>query len=89
MPAHVRWLWLDLEGHAGFLAGLLPPDLPLLLRWHAGQYVQAALVQDIDLDAIPPQPRAHLQDLALADDSLGDPTGNTLLPVPRLWTMLV
>ena len=88
MPPHVLWLWLDLEDHAGFIGNFLPPDLPLLLRWRAGQCVQAALVQDIDLAAIPPQPRVCLQELTLAGESLVDPNENTLLTLPPLWEML-
>lgn len=88
MPAHVLWLWLDLEDHAGFIGSFLPPDLPLLLRWRAGQCVQAALVQDIDPAADPPQSRVRLQDLTLDSESLMDPNEHTLLALPPLWAML-
>ena len=88
LPAHVLPLWLDLEDHAEFLGGFVPPDLPLLLRWRAGQCIQAALVQHIDPVAVPPEPRVRLQGLMLAGDSLLDPNENTLLPLPPLWTAL-
>lgn len=88
LPAHILPLWLDLEDHAEFLGVFLPPDLPLLLRWRAGRCVQAALVRDIDLAAVPPQPRVRLQDLTLAGESLVDPKENMLLPLPPLWTAL-
>jgi thiol-disulfide isomerase/thioredoxin len=88
LPAHILPLWLDLEDHAEFLGGFLPPDLPLLLRWRAGRCVQAALVQDINPTAVPPQLRVRLQGLTLADDSLVDPKERPLLPLPPLWTAL-
>lgn len=88
LPEHVLALWLDLEDHAEFLGGFVPPDLPLLLRWRAGQCIQAALVQDIDPVAVPPEPRVCLQGLTLAGDSLLDPNENTLLALPPLWAVL-
>lgn len=45
--AHVAWMWLDLEDHAEFLGGFVPPDLPLLVRWRAGTRAQVAVVENI------------------------------------------
>jgi hypothetical protein len=47
-PAQVTWLWLDLEDHAEFLGNFLPDDLPLTLRWRAGQFLQAAVLESIE-----------------------------------------
>ncbi len=65
-PAQVTWLWLDLEEHAEFLGDFVPEDLPLLLRWRAGQLIQAAVLEAIDPTA---QPFERLRDLPLPADA--------------------
>jgi hypothetical protein len=85
MPVHMLSLWLDLEEHAEFLGGFVPPDLPLLLRWHQGQCVQAARVNNIDPEAADPTARVSLQTLELRGQQLVDPHDGTLLPLPQLW----
>lgn len=47
-PDSMTWLWLDLEDHAEFIGDFVPEDLPLLLRWRAGQLVQVAVLEGID-----------------------------------------
>ncbi len=69
-PAQVTWLWLDLEEHAEFLGDFVPEDLPLLLRWRAGQLVQAAVLEGILLEQ---QPAEQLRLLQLPADA------------PELW----
>jgi Thioredoxin len=51
-PASVVWLWLDLEDHAEFIGDFIPDDLPLLLRYRAGQIVQAAVIEDMGTDTL-------------------------------------
>jgi hypothetical protein len=85
MPAQVLCLWLDVEEHAEFLDGFVPPDLPLLLRWRQGQCVQAARVQNIDPQAADPAARVSLQALELQGQQLVDPHDSTLLALPPLW----
>lgn len=84
MPAHVVWMWLDLEDHADFLDGFIPPDLPLLLRWRQGVCVQAAVVDSIDRDAAPAD-RVRLKPLSLEDGGLRDPHQGGLVALPPLW----
>ncbi|ALV07679.1 thioredoxin family protein [Roseateles depolymerans] len=84
MPKHVVPLWLDIEDHAEFLNGFVPPDLPLLLRWQAGNCVQAAVIQDIDLKASPDE-RVRLQILTLGAQSLLDPDEQEPVQLPPLW----
>lgn len=84
MPTQVAWMWLDLEDHAEFLNGFIPPDLPLLLRWRQGVCVQAAIVEDIDLDA-PPAERVSLKPLAIEGSQVRDPHQGELTELPRLW----
>lgn len=85
MPKYVLPLWLDIEDHAEFLKGFVPPDLPLLLRWHAGNCVQAAVIEDIDPNALPQQ-RVRLRTLTLDDQSLIDPAADEPVQLPQLWT---
>jgi hypothetical protein len=84
-PEHVLWMWLDLEDHAEFLGGFVPPDLPLLLRWYQGQCVQAARVNNIDPEAADPAARVSLQTLDLQEQQLVDPHDGMLLQLPPLW----
>ncbi|WP_431286626.1 hypothetical protein [Roseateles chitinivorans] len=84
MPQHVAWLWLDLEEHADFLSGFIPPDLPLLLRWRNGMCVQAAVVVDIDPSASPFN-RVRLNPLPIEGSQLLDPHQGGLVELPRLW----
>ncbi|WP_431261970.1 thioredoxin [Roseateles chitinivorans] len=85
MPRHVLPMWLDLEDHAEFLNGFVPPDLPLLLRWRQGVCVQAAVVIDITPDA-PPAERVQLQPVAIEGTQIRDPHEDELLDLPSLWT---
>lgn len=85
MPSHVAWMWLDLEEHADFLSGFIPPDLPLLLRWREGICVQAATVVDIDPNATP-YDRVRLNSLTLQEGRLMDPHQGELVELPRLWS---
>lgn len=84
MPEHVVPMWLDLEDHAEFLNGFIPPDLPLLLRWRQGVCVQAAIVEDIDL-AAPPAERVSLKPLVIEGSQVRDPLQGELTELPRLW----
>lgn len=79
MPAQVAWMWLDLEDHADFLDGFIPPDLPLLMRWRAGQCVQVAVVEDIQPE-LPPAERVRLR--TLPSDGPDD------VAPPDLWESL-
>ena len=83
MPEHAAWLWLDLEDHADFLAGYIPPDLPLLLRWREGDCVQAAVVEDIAADG-PLAQRVRLK--PLVGEGAADPLATALPELPDLWT---
>jgi thiol-disulfide isomerase/thioredoxin len=88
LPAHILWLWLDLEDHAEFLGNFIPPNLPLLLRWRAGQCVQAAVLQDIDPTVIDPAQCVRMQPLVLQGEHLMDATDEFLMPLPALWQHL-
>lgn len=88
LPTHILPLWLDLEDHAEFLGGFVPPDLPLLLRWHQGQCVQAAVLQDIQPEATDPAQRVRLQPLQLQGEQIQDPNDNAQLALPPLWREL-
>ncbi|MDH0868132.1 hypothetical protein [Mitsuaria sp. GD03876] len=85
MPDHVLSMWLDLEDHAEFLNGFIPPDLPLLLRWRQGVCIQAAIIQDITLDAAPAD-RVKLQPLVMEDTRLLDPHQGEWVDLPLLWS---
>jgi len=85
VPPHVAWLWLDLEEHADFLSGFIPPDLPLLLRWRDGLCVQAAVVVNIDPDAAPFD-RVRLNPLSIEGAQLRDPHQGALIELPQLWS---
>lgn len=85
LPAPLIAMWLDLEEHAEFLDGFIPPDLPLLLRWRQGVCVQAAVIDDIALDA-PQDERVKLQPLAIEGTRVRDPHQGELIELPRLWT---
>lgn len=87
MGDHVLWLWLDLEDHADFLGGFIPPDLPLLLRWRQGVCVQAAIVEDIQPDRLPAD-RVRLKPLAVDGSALiAGPDGQDIATLPQLWAM--
>lgn len=88
LPEQVLPLWLDLEDHAEFLGDFVPPDLPLLLRWCAGQCVQAAVLQDIDPIAVEPAQRVRMQPLMVRGEHLVDATDEFLMPLPALWQRL-
>lgn len=88
LPAHILWLWLDLEDHAEFLGNFIPPNLPLLLRWRAGQCVQAAVLQDIDPVAVDAAQRVRMQPLILQGEHLVDAADEFWLPLPALWQHL-
>ena len=88
LPSHVLPLWLDLEDHADLLAGFVPPDLPLLLRWQAGCCVQAAVLEHIELAAVQPLQRVRLQALPVDGEQLTDPHDGTTLWLPPLWQTL-
>lgn len=88
LPTHILWLWLDLEDHAEFLGNFIPPNLPLLLRWHAGQCVQVAVLQDIDPGASGPAQHVRMQPLKLQGEYLVDTADEYLLPLPPLWRAL-
>ena len=88
MPSHVAWLWLDLEEHADFLSGFIPPDLPLLLRWRDGMCTQAAVVVDIDPSATPSD-RVRLNPLSIEGSQLRDPHQGAMIELPSLWTEFV
>ena len=88
LPAHILWLWLDLEDHAEFLGNFIPPNLPLLLRWRAGQCVQAAVLQDIDVAASDLAQCVRMQPLTLQGEHLVDAADEFLLPLPALWQQL-
>jgi hypothetical protein len=83
MPDQAAWLWLDLEDHSDFLAGFIPPDLPLLFRWRAGECVQAAVVEDIASDG-PVAQRVRMK--PLVDDETADPFETGLRELPALWS---
>lgn len=72
-PAHVTWLWLDLDEHAALLGNFVPDDLPLVLRWRAGELVQAAVLRGIDPEA---RPGERLEGVPLPPDA------------PALWVTL-
>jgi hypothetical protein len=83
MPDRAAWMWLDLEDHSDFLAGFIPPDLPLLLRWRAGACVQAAVVEDIATDSSAAQ-RVRLKPLVGQETA---PSFDGDAPeVPALWS---
>lgn len=88
MPRHVVPLWLDLEDHAEFLNGFVPPDLPLLLRWRGGTCVQAAVILDIALEADTTE-RVQLRPLMLDGAKLIDPSEDEAVPLPPLWDEFV
>jgi hypothetical protein len=88
MPDHVLPMWLDLEDHAEFLGGFIPPDLPLLLRWRQGICVQAAVVEDIDLAATPAE-RVSLKPLVIEGSRVRDPHQGELVELPELWSEFV
>jgi thiol-disulfide isomerase/thioredoxin len=85
LPDHVLPMWLDLEDHAEFLGGFIPPDLPLLLRWRQGICMQAAVVEDIDLAATPAE-RVSLKPLVIEGSRVRDPHQGELVELPELWT---
>ncbi|ALV05354.1 hypothetical protein [Roseateles depolymerans] len=85
LPNHVLPMWLDLEDHAEFLGGFIPPDLPLLLRWRQGVCVQAAVIDDIALDASQDE-RAKLHPLVIEGIRVREPHEGDLIELPRLWT---
>lgn len=85
MPPHVAWLWLDLEDHADFLSGFIPPDLPLLLRWRQGTCVQAAIVVDI-VPSASPFDRVKLTPLTIEGTRLRDPHQGGWVELPTLWS---
>ncbi|MBO9688285.1 MAG: thioredoxin [Mitsuaria chitosanitabida] len=87
MPAHVAWMWLDLEDHAEFLDGFIPPDLPLLLRWRQGHCVQAAIVEDV-VPGASPADRVRLRPLALDESGMVDPHQGRIVALPPLWREL-
>jgi thiol-disulfide isomerase/thioredoxin len=66
-------LWLDLEDHAEFLGSFIPPDLPLMLRWQAGQCVHAVIISAIEPNQ---QPAMTLQEAEIPTD------------LPDLWREL-
>lgn len=80
MPEQAAWMWMDLEDHSDFLAGFIPPDLPLLLRWRAGVCVQAAVVENIALDG-PVEHRVRLKPLP-GDEAAASLEGD----LPDLWS---
>ena len=87
LPAHIVPLWLDLEDHAEFIGTFVPPDLPLLLRWHQGRCIQAAVVRDIQPNAIDPARRVMMQALELRGDHLMGDSIDTPVRLPPLWTL--
>lgn len=84
MPAHVAWMWLDLEDHSDFLGGFIPPDLPLLLRWRQGVCVQAAVIEAIRLEQAPSE-RVHLRPLAIDGEAHVADASGAWVPLPALW----
>jgi hypothetical protein len=83
MPDHAAWMWLDLEDHSDFLAGFIPPDLPLLLRWRQGVCVQVAVVENIAVDS-PVAQRVRLK--PLVDEVTANPIESDLRELPALWS---
>jgi hypothetical protein len=83
MPVQAAWMWLDLEDHSDFLAGFIPPDLPLLLRWRAGVCVQVAVVEDIAVEG-PLAPRVRMR--PLVDEETADLFEGDPLELPSLWS---
>ncbi|SFR79643.1 hypothetical protein SAMN05428960_1824 [Mitsuaria sp. PDC51] len=84
MPSQVAWMWLDLEDHHEFLGEFIPPDLPLLLRWRKGFCVQAAVVEDIALDAAPNE-RVKLRPMHIEGTGVSDPNQGEAVELPALW----
>ncbi len=88
MPEYLLPMWLDLEDHAEFLDGFVPPDLPLLLRWRRGNCVQAAVIEDIAVDGLPHE-RVKLRPLVLEGSRLQHPLQGGWVELPPLWRELV
>jgi len=84
MSRHILPMWLDLEDHADFLHGFIPPDLPLLLRWRQGVCVQAAVLSDIQPEA-PQSEQVKLRPLVIEGTRLRDPHHGDLVEIPLLW----
>jgi hypothetical protein len=63
-PANCTWLWLDLEEHEEFIGDFVPEDLPLLLRYRAGELVRAVVLEGVDTE---PELRDRLREVPIPD----------------------